>query len=146
MADNSSNGYEVKRIEIEPVPFRMDQSRRKSPSPLRWLVWMVLVLIFFLLTFSAWFVFTARQVVVHMDPEPERISVSGGIFSPNIGSYYLLRPGEYTVRAFKQCYHPFEMLIKVTEEKSQTLNLSIEKLPGRLSVRAHQTGKSSVNI
>jgi formylglycine-generating enzyme required for sulfatase activity len=107
---------------------------------------MVLVFIFFLLTFSAWFVFTARQVVVHMDPEPERISVSGGIFSPNIGAYYLLRPGEYTVRAFKQCYHPFEKLIKVSEEKSQTLNLSMEKLPGRLSVRAHQEGKPSVVI
>jgi formylglycine-generating enzyme required for sulfatase activity len=146
MADNGSNGYEVKRIEIEPVPFRVDQSQRRSPSPLRWLVWTVLVFIFFLLTFSAWFVFTARQVVVHMDPEPERISVSGGIFSPNIGSYYLLRPGEYTVKAFKQCYHPFEMRIRVMEEKSQTLNLSLEKLPGRLSVRAHHTGKSSVDI
>jgi formylglycine-generating enzyme required for sulfatase activity len=146
MTDNDSNGYEIKRIEIEPVPFRIDHSQRKSPSPLRWLVWIVLVLIFFLLTFSAWFVFTARQVVVQMDPEPERISVSGGIFSPNIGSYYLLRPGEYTVRAFKPCYHPFEKLIKVSEEKSQTLNLSMEKLPGRLSVRAHQEGMSSVVI
>jgi formylglycine-generating enzyme required for sulfatase activity len=81
-----------------------------------------------------------------MDPVPDRISMSGGIFSPSIGSYYLLRPGEYTVRAFKQCYHPFEMFIKVSEEKSQTLNLSMEKLPGRLSVRAHQTGKPSVGL
>ena len=146
MADNNSSGHEGKRIVIEPVPFRKEHSRRRSPSPLRWLVWVVLLLIFSLLTFSAWFVFTARQVVIQMDPVPDRISISGGIFSPSIGSYYLLRPGEYTVRAFKQCYHPFEMFIKVSEEKSQTLNLSMEKLPGRLSVRAYQTGKPSVGL
>jgi formylglycine-generating enzyme required for sulfatase activity len=38
------------------------------------------------------------------------------------------------------------MRIRVTEEKSQTLNLSLEKLSGRLSVRTHQMGKSSVDI
>lgn len=146
MAEDDNSGYEIKRIAIEPVPFRKGHYQRRSPSPLKWLAWIVLVLIFSVLTFSAWFVFTARQVVVHMDPEPERMSISGNLFSPNIGAYYLLRPGEYTLKAFKQCYRPFEMLIKVTEEKSQTLNFSMEKQPGRLAVRAHQKEKPSANI
>jgi formylglycine-generating enzyme required for sulfatase activity len=146
MADNKGRGREGGGIEIEPVPFHKDHYRPKSPSPLRWLVWMILVVIFFLLSFSAWFVFTARQVVVHIDPDPEQISISGGIFSPRIGPYYLLRPGEYTLRAFKPCYHPFEKPVRIADEKSQTLNLFMEKLPGRLSLRVHQMERPSVGV
>lgn len=124
----------------------MDHQRSGSPSPLKWIVWIILLAIFSLLSFSAWFVFTARQVVVHIDPKPDKVSIGGGIFAPRIGSYYLLRPGEYTLRAFRQCYHPLEKFIKVADEKSQTINLSMEKLPGRLSLRVHQREKPLVGV
>ncbi len=146
MADINRHKGKGKSIEIEPVPFHSDHYKPRPPSPLRWLVWMILIVIFSLLSFSVWFVFTARQVVVHIAPEPDRISMSGGLFAPSIGANYLLQPGEYTLRAFKQCYRPFEMSLKVSDEKSQTLNLVMEKLSGRLSLRVHQKGSPGVAV
>ena len=141
--DNNTSGS---AIEIEPVSFHAGHQQPKQKSPLRFLVWLILIAIFSVLSVSAWFVFTARQVVVRIDPEPDRITISGGILTPRLGAYYLLRPGEYTLRAFKQCYQPFEQGVQVTDERSQTLNFSMEKLPGKASLRVHQAGNSSILI
>ena len=141
--DNNTSGS---AIEIEPVSFHAGPHQPKPKSPLRFLVWLILIVIFSALSASAWFVFTARQVVVGIDPEPERITISGGILTPRLGAYYLLRPGEYTLRAFKQCYQPLEQRVQVADERSQTLNFSMEKLPGQVSLRVHQAGNSSIPV
>jgi formylglycine-generating enzyme required for sulfatase activity len=141
--DNDTSGS---AIEIEPVSFHAGRQKPKPKSPLRFLVWLILILIFSVLSVSAWFVFTARQVVVSIDPEPDRITISGGIIAPRLGTYYLLRPGEYTLRSFKKCYQPLEQRVQVADERSQTLNFSMETLPGQVSLRVHQAGNSSVLI
>ena len=145
MAEN--NGHdEGHAIEIEPVPFHMDHYRPRSLSPLKWVAWIILIVVVSLLSVSAWFVFTARQVVIRVDPEPDRISIGGGIFAPRIGSNYLMRPGEYTLKAYKACYRPLETSMRIAEEKSQTLNFSMERLSGRLSLEVHQAEKPSVVV
>jgi len=141
--DNNTSGS---AIEIEPVPFHTGRQQPKPKSPLRFLFWLILIVIFSVLSVSGWFVYTAGQVVVRIDPEPDRITISGGIIAPRLGTYYLLRPGEYTLRAFKQCYQPLEQRVQVADERSQTLNFSMEKLPGQVSLRLHQAGNSSVLI
>ena len=143
IGDNNTLGS---AIEIEPVSFHAGPHQPKQKSPLRFLVWLILIVMFSVLSVSAWFVFTARQVVVHIDPEPDRITISGGILTPKLGDYYLMRPGEYTLRAFKQCYQPLEQGVQVTDERSQTLNFSMEKLPGQVSLRVHQAGNSSIPV
>ena len=80
--DNNTSGS---AIEIEPVSFHASRQQSKPKSPLRFLVWLILILIFSVLSVSAWFVFTARQVVVRIDPEPDRITISGGIIAPSWG-------------------------------------------------------------
>ena len=141
--DNNTPGS---AIEIEPVSFHAGHQQPKQKSPLRFLVWLILIVIFSVLSVSGWFVYTAGQVVVRIDPEPDRITISGGIIAPKLGAYYLLRPGEYTLRAFKQCYQPFEQRVQVADESSQTLNFSMEKLPGQVSLRVHHVGNSSILI
>jgi len=133
-------------VAIEPVSFR---PARKPPGPrslFTWLTWLILLAAFSVLSASAWFVFTARQVVIHIDPTPDRITIRGGIIAPRVGAYYLLRPGEYQLKAFKECYRPLDQSIMVAEERSQTLNLHMEKLPGKVSLRIHQAGNPSVVI
>ena len=146
MAENNGHDRDGHGIEIEPVPFHMEHYRPRSPSPLKWLAWTILIVVLCLLAASAWFVFTASQVVVRIDPEPDRISIDGGIFTPRIGSNYLLRPGAYTLKASRPCYHPLEKSIRIANEKSQTLNFSMDKLSGRLSLRVHQAEKPSVAV
>ncbi len=133
-------------IEIEPVSFHPTHQQPKPKFPLRWLAWLILIVIFSMLSASAWFVFTARQVVISIEPEPDQITIRGGIIAPRLGAYYLLRPGEYTLTALRQCYEPLSQSIKVAGERSQTLNLQMEKLPGVASLRVHQEGHSSVEI
>ena len=133
-------------IEIEPVSFHPAHRPPGPKSMLRWLAWLVLVLVFLILSASAWFVFTARQLVIRIEPSPDRITIGGGLIAPRLGAYYLLRPGDYTLKAFKACYRPLEQNIRVAEEKTQTLNLQLEKLPGVVSLWVHEAEKPSVVI
>jgi formylglycine-generating enzyme required for sulfatase activity len=94
----------------------------------------------------AGFVFTARQVVIKIDPEPDHISIHGGIFVPKISTYYLIRPGEYTLEATKKCFLPLQKTLTVTREKSQDFNFSMARQPGRLSLRTHQSDDPSVKV
>ncbi|MCK7469506.1 MAG: hypothetical protein MZU95_00910 [Desulfomicrobium escambiense] len=48
---------------------------------------------------ALWFVVTARQVSIHLDPAPDALSLSGGWLTPRIGDHYLLRPGSYALQA-----------------------------------------------
>jgi len=96
--------------------------------------------------FLAWFVFTARQVVINIEPVPERIEFSGRILTPKIGSYYLMRPGKYTLEALKECFLPLDHTFRVSDEKQQNLGLKMQQIPGRLSIRAYDSGDTKSNI
>jgi formylglycine-generating enzyme required for sulfatase activity len=135
-------------VEIQPVSFRTGRGSR-SPNPtarFRWLITAVLATVLILLGISTWFVFTARQVVIQIDPEPQRIIIEGGLAAPKIGAHYLLRPGGYTLRAEKKCFQPLDKQFVVADEKSQQLSFSLSKLPGRLSIRAHRADRPSLQL
>ena len=133
---------------IEPVPFRPSHYRHqpKLSSRLKKLLWITLGIIFVFLSYSAWFVFTARQVVIQIDPEPEWISIKGGFLTPRFGNYHLLRSGNYILKALKQGYHRIEQPFKVSDEKSQKITIVMEKLPGRLTLTAHKNDQPSLGI
>ena len=82
-------------IEIEPISFRSDSTARRTglSTPVKWLVGSILFFTFIVLAGAAWFVFTAKRVVIEISPEPDRLSLDGGIITPRFGKDYLLRPG-----------------------------------------------------
>ena len=139
---------ESEPIKIEPISFRSKRPP-KSVTPfnlLKWFAGGLLGLALILLGVSVWFVFTARQVVITIKPVPETIAFSGSIPAPRIGDYYLMRPGEYTVKAVKECFFPLEHTFRVSAEKRQKLDLKMNKLPGRLMIYAHESGVSQSDI
>jgi len=95
-------------VQIKPVAFRPGGRPRgpKAASRIRWIISAALTLLLILLCTSAWFVFTARQVVIQIEPEPNRISIQGGMAAPKFGDHYLLRPGEYRLQAERECFQP----------------------------------------
>ena len=93
---------------------------------------------------SAWYVFTARQVVIRIDPDPDRLYIRGGLIAPKIGEYYLLRPGSYVLEAFKDCYQPLRQDLPVAAQKKQIYNFDMTKQPGSLSFHAHQADSPAV--
>jgi formylglycine-generating enzyme required for sulfatase activity len=135
-------------VEIKPVAFRPGRRHRgrKAASRARWIISAALALLLILLCTSALFVFTARQVVIQIDPEPSRISIQGGMAAPKFGGHYLLRPGEYRLRAERECYQPLEEGFAVTDEKSQDFVFSMNKLPGLLSFKTHRADKPTIHI
>ncbi len=127
-------------IEIKPIPIHTD---RRPPRPaslilLKLLGWIALAVILVVLTLSIWFVFSAKQVTLQIEPGPDTIAVHGGLAAPRFGNYYLLRPGQYTLTANKACYESLDHSFQVGIEKSQKINLKMQKQPGRLSIQTHQ--------
>jgi len=135
-------------VEIRPVSFRSRRGGRSSQpaSRLRGVLAVVLAVVLILLGGATWFVFTARQVVIQITPVPERVDIQGGLAAPRIGAYYLLRPGNYTLRAEKKCFQPLEKQFVVGDEKNQHLGFSMRKLPGRLTVRVHRADEPALML
>ena len=139
------NGSE-EPVEIKPISFRPPQvSRRSTPRQvLKGLLGPIIAGAMLWLCLAAWFVFTARQVVIRIEPEPEKVSIRGGILAPQIGGYFLMRPGVYQLQAVKECFQPLERQLTVTDEKSPHFNFTMTRQPGRLTVLAHQADSPSV--
>ena len=123
------NGGDKTPIKIEPIPFR-SKPPSKRPKPFiifKWVAGVFIGVVLIFLCISTWFVFTARQVVINIEPVPERIVFSGSILTPKIGSYYLMRPGKYTLQALKECFLPLDHTFWVSDEKHQNLRLKDAK-------------------
>lgn len=130
-------------LKIKPLSFRSDRRQKGADSIIRnpWFLGPAIGFSFLLLFIAAWFVFTARQITIHISPEPDQISIRGSLIAPRLGGHFLLRPGSYHLHALKECYYPLEQPFEVGSEKSQEVRFQMEKLPGRLSLQAHQSRK-----
>ena len=143
-----NNGGEKTPIKIEPISFR-SKPPSKRPKPFiifKWVVGVLIGIVLIFLCLSTWFVFTARQVVIDIEPVPERIVFSGSILTPKIGNYYLMRPGKYTMEALRECFLPLDHTFWVSDEKRQNLRLKMQERPGRLMIRAYDSGDTESNI
>jgi len=124
--------------EAEPlaaVRFRATEAvapkRHISINPAR----VVLALVALVVAGVLWFVFTATSISVVANPAQANVSVSGGqLPAVPIGSRFLLRPGDYQVRASQSGYSPAQLKIKVTDAPNQQFALTLAKLPGRLRI------------
>jgi formylglycine-generating enzyme required for sulfatase activity len=132
-------------IRIEPISFRSQPRNRrpKSVTALKWFGGIALALFFVALSVSIWFVFTAKQVVIGIDPQPDRISIFGSLAAPRFGNTYLLRSGDYILEAEKACYQPLRHQFRVGEAKSQKINLMLTKLAGRISIQTQSSNNPS---
>jgi formylglycine-generating enzyme required for sulfatase activity len=136
-------GSPAPTLKIDPVAFRGDRKKRGAGAFFRYRRWLGLVvgLAFLMLFVAAWFVFTARQITIHIEPRAEDISIGGSLIAPRFGGHFLLRPGTYTLHATKECYVALDQPFEVGTEKNQTLRFKMERLPGRISVQTHPDGQ-----
>ncbi|MGB1139681.1 MAG: PEGA domain-containing protein [Halioglobus sp.] len=85
------------------------------------------------------FLFTARSVLITVDSETTPDLSVKGLALP-LGERFLMRPGDYIVEAVAEGYRPLTTNITVNDNSSQTIQLSLEPLPGRLSVLSKPSG------
>ena len=114
---------------IEPSAFEpLDAAAPKPPRQAntgRWLLLACAVLFAIVMLF----LLSARSLqVVVIAETPASVDLSG--LALPFGDRYLLRPGQYIVRATAEGYHPLETGVTVDERDSQTLELTLQLLPG----------------
>ncbi len=132
---------------IEPFPFEpAHQAPPVRASSYRLSVSLLAAALLAVLLYSLWFVFTARQLRLDIQPEPDRVDLQGAWLTPQLRGYYLLRPGTYHIRAVKTGYTPLATDVVVANQDRQTLTLTLEKLPGRLDISAHEAGQPDLAI
>jgi len=118
---------------IRPVPFEPKAlGRRKAPRPRRRYSLPALLAVCLVLPLAAFFV-AARAVELRVEPPPDRVSLEGGL-QLRVGSWRLLLPGQYQVRAEKAGYRPLEAPLEVTGDPRQIARFAMERLPGLLGL------------
>ena len=130
-------------ITVQPVSFR--SSKRGGGHRMRraavWLGVLAGGVLLLTLAAGAWFVLTAQQVSIQLDPEPDFLSLSGGWIAPRLGGHYLLQPGAYTLKATLVCHGDLVHRFEVGANERPDIRLAFRKLPGRLRVQALRDGR-----
>ena len=84
---------------------------------------------------ASYLLFSSKSIQFDVVPsEPDNVSISGGWFRLPVGDRVLLRSGEYTVNIQKQGYYDVSQSFVVGDEPSKTIDVSMRKLPGKLTV------------
>jgi formylglycine-generating enzyme required for sulfatase activity len=124
---------------IEPSAFQpLDAATAKPPkqrNPMRW------VLIGSGLAFALVmaFLLSARSLqLLVISENPAEVAVSG--LALPFGERYLLRPGDYGVSVRAEGYHPLDTTVTVDERDSQTVELVLQPLPGRITIDTQPPG------
>ncbi|MGD8668757.1 MAG: PEGA domain-containing protein [Desulfobacterales bacterium] len=135
-------------LKIDPVSFRPDRRQRGASAIFRFrrLLGLAVGLGLLILFAIGWFVFTARQITIHIEPQPEDITIGGSFLAPRLGGHFLLRPGKYILYATKECYVALDQPFEVGTEKNQTVRFKMERLPGRISVKTHPDSQPDVAL
>jgi formylglycine-generating enzyme required for sulfatase activity len=92
------------------------------------------------------FIATARSVEVAIEPEPDSVALEGFPPAVPLGSSFLARPGDYTLVAEKEGYHRLEVPVEVTTSSRQSLEYTLERLPGRLAVDTGGVAGADVSV
>jgi len=87
---------------------------------------------FALLALAAGFVLLATPIEVTVEPQPDRLEISGFPPPMTIAGQRLAIPGSYRVEATLEGYTPLDETIEVGGEADARFAFEMEKLPGRL--------------
>jgi formylglycine-generating enzyme required for sulfatase activity len=130
-------------ITVQPVSFR--SSKRGGGHRMRraaaWFGVLAAGALLLTLAAAVWFVLTAQQVFIHLDPAPDSLSLTGGWIAPRIGEHYLLRPGAYMLQASLVCHRDLAHRFEVGAIERSDIRIAFQKLPGRLRVQTLRDGR-----
>ncbi|MEZ0122723.1 MAG: SUMF1/EgtB/PvdO family nonheme iron enzyme [Candidatus Reddybacter sp.] len=134
-SDSSINGP-TNSSTISPIDFTpvggTKKNRRPQPHPAPTLIAAFLCIAAGLL----WFLLTARSVELKPSPPTATIKVSDGL-SFHIGGRYLMRPGAFQLQLSAPGYFHLEQELLVSEDAQQSYPLTLDKMPGHLTINAH---------
>jgi formylglycine-generating enzyme required for sulfatase activity len=119
---------------IAPVAFRPAAQARQARTRTVSKATVGVAVAFAVLALLGWFAFTAKSVQLVFEPAVEEFELPATVFKFSIGDRYLLRTGQHRIEAQLEGYYPLETEIEVGESPSQTIRLSLTKLPGLITL------------
>ena len=136
-------GTLVEPVAFEPLPVGTRPRARRSVRPREVFLWCLIAV----LLGAAWFVFSARSVRIETEPADAQVELQGSFLRVELGNRFLLRPGDYTAIIEKDGYRGIEAPIRVTDERDQRLQFTLEKRPGVLRLMMiPETGAEGANV
>jgi len=89
---------------------------------------------FLFLLLAALFVLTARSVVVTVDPQPDRMTISGSLPLLHFGNRYIGMSGTYRLHAVKTGYQDLEADVAVGVSEPTRYTYAMDRKPALLTV------------
>jgi formylglycine-generating enzyme required for sulfatase activity len=121
----------VDAIAIKPIAFRRDAESASTTVPGRSRSGTLAVAAAFgILGILGWFAFTAKSVEIAVTPPPEELNLPETLFKFRLTDRFLLRSGDHRVLATLPGYYPLDAVIAVGSAPDQSVELTLEKLPG----------------
>ena len=131
---------------IEPIALPEPVVEKKSARRHGGLLAFAGVLLFGLLAVVLGYIFTAKTLLIEIEPTPDRIAIHGDVWPIKIRGRYLVQPGNYFIEANKTGYRSLKKDIKVSKHQSQTLTFSLEKKPGYLNITSKPVDNVIITI
>ena len=119
---------------IKPIPLHSNAADTRSDRKIKYLLPITGLLVSALLVLIIAYIFTAKTLLIEVEPEPDSVTLSGTIWPLKIKGRYLVQPGKYLLEVNRSGYHSIHEEIKVTKHQSQVLSFALQKKPGYLKI------------
>jgi formylglycine-generating enzyme required for sulfatase activity len=119
---------------IEPIIPIETRVRKKSSKKFGRVISFFGLFLFGLLAVVMAYIFTAKTLIIEIEPTPDRIALHGKVWPIKVRGRYLVQPGKYFIQVKKAGYEELNEEIKVTKHQSQSLSFTMNKKPGYLNV------------
>lgn len=119
---------------IEPIPLSSQTTGTQTNKKIARLLSILGLLVFAMLALVIAYIFTAKTLLIEVEPTPDGVALSGKIWPLKVKGRYLVQPGNYLLDVIKSGYYPIQKEIKVTKHQSQILSFTLQKKPGYLNI------------
>ena len=119
---------------IEAITINVETATASKTFGRKQIIQLLLGAVGLVLLFVFWFLVSAKTIIVKIEPLPDEVNLEGGALSLKLDQRFLAQPGKFQLTANKQGYYPFEEEISVGMLKTYTIERSLEKKPGLISI------------
>ena len=126
---------------ITPVDFTPLGKHGKRARRQRQLWWPITGIFLLMAAAVLWFLSTAQAVVIEAKPISATVNIDGG-FNLRLAEHFLMRRGNYQLKAKAKGYQPFQQALLVDNKGNQRHRITLIKLPGHLEINTLPEGVS----
>ncbi len=137
--DELARGSREADIAITPIVFKPTVATEGARERLS-MSTVITGLVAAVLATVGWFAFTAKSVALDIEPTPAVMTLPSTLFKLKFGDRFLLRSGSHRVAAELPGYYPLDTEIEVSSLGDQTIELTLTKLPGLVTITTEPAG------